>query len=172
MIITKVTNLLNAHCCKIGESHITVVSPPEFTVLSAAGVTIEQVNKIALKESIQLSKVKVVCLGREKVTLEGVEKIVYQIIVKASNLVKIREKIFQLYVKQGGNTALFDPNVRLYVGVNHDAIVLLTLFNKYIKSFWPHITVGFTSGDIFLEQGVYKGTNVCYRPISLKKKTH
>lgn len=72
-------------------------------------------NKIALDGSIQSSKLKIVCLGKEKVTLQGVEKIVYQIIVEASNLVKIREKIFQLYVKQGGNTALFDPKVSLYI---------------------------------------------------------
>jgi hypothetical protein len=78
-----------------------------------------------LKESIQSSKVKLVCLGREKVTLQDVEKIVYQIIVEASNLVKIREKIFQLYVKQGGNTALFDPNVSFYSNGNNYIINLL-----------------------------------------------
>lgn len=92
-----------------GESHITVISPPEFGVLATAGLTIDQVNQIALTEKIQSSKVKIVCLGKEDVN----GKIVYQLIVSAPNLVNIREKVFQLFVKQGGNTALFDPSVSL-----------------------------------------------------------
>ncbi|CEG75211.1 hypothetical protein RMATCC62417_10294 [Rhizopus microsporus] len=127
-----------------GESHITVVSPPEFAVLASAGVTIEQVNDIARKNKIQSSKLKIVCLGKEDVTINNIRKIVYQIIVKSDDLVKIRREIFKLYVQKKGNTALFDP-----------------------ESFWPHITVGFTSSDVFIEQGVYKGANVCYRPILL-----
>lgn len=94
-----------------GDAHVTVISPPEFGVLSAAGITIDQVNKIATDLHIQSSNVQVVCLGKEDVKLAGVEKIVYQIIVKSTDLVKIREQIFKLYVKQGGNTALFDPRV-------------------------------------------------------------
>ncbi|GAA5802482.1 hypothetical protein HPULCUR_007947 [Helicostylum pulchrum] len=129
-----------------GESHVTVISPPEFAVLATAGITIEQVNKIARDLKIQSSKVTIVCLGKEDVVVADLNKIVYQVIVKVPNLVKIRQKIFQLYIQRGGNSALFDP-----------------------QSFWPHITVGFTSGDVFLEQGVYKGYNVCYRPISIKK---
>ncbi|KAI8083194.1 uncharacterized protein B0P05DRAFT_467461 [Gilbertella persicaria] len=94
-----------------GESHITVITPPEFAVLATANVTIEQVNKIARDLKIQSSKVKVICLGKEDVVVSGVEKIVYQIIVSAPNLVKIREEIFKIYAKNGGNTALFDPEV-------------------------------------------------------------
>ncbi|CAO3700796.1 unnamed protein product [Rhizopus microsporus] len=127
-----------------GESHITIISPPEFAVLASAGVTIEQVNDIARKNKIQSSKFKIVCLGKEDVVINNVRKIVYQIIIKSEDLVKIRREIFKLYVQKKGNTALFDP-----------------------ESFWPHITVGFTSSDVFLEQGVYKGANVCYRPILL-----
>lgn len=93
----------------LGESHITVISPPEFGVLAAAGITIGQVDQIALKEKIQSSKVKIVCLGKEDVN----GKIVYQLIVSAPNLVNIRERVFQLFAKHGGNTALFDPSVSL-----------------------------------------------------------
>ncbi|KAG1143230.1 hypothetical protein G6F37_008048 [Rhizopus arrhizus] len=94
-----------------GESHITVISPPEFVVLSTANVTIDEINKIAIKHSIQSSKIKIVCLGKEDVVLKDERYVVYQIIVKSSDLVKIRQEIFKLYVKNGGNTALFDPNV-------------------------------------------------------------
>jgi hypothetical protein len=74
-------------------------------------VTIGDINTIALKHNIQASVFEVVCLGKEDVVISDVRKIVYQIIVRASNLVKIREAIFKLYVKQGGNIALFDPQV-------------------------------------------------------------
>lgn len=94
-----------------GESHVTVISPPEFAVLATAGITIEQVNKIARDLKIQSSKVTIVCLGKEDVVVADLNKIVYQVIVKVPNLVKIRQKIFQLYIQRGGNSALFDPQV-------------------------------------------------------------
>lgn len=81
-------------------------------MLATANVTIEQVDAIAKKLHIQKSKVSIVCLGREEVVEKGVDMVVYQIIVKAPNLNKIREEIFKVYYKQGGNPALFDPNVR------------------------------------------------------------
>ncbi|KAI8340359.1 hypothetical protein EDC96DRAFT_449941 [Choanephora cucurbitarum] len=81
-----------------GESHVTVITPPEFAVLANGGVTIDQVNKIARDLSIQSSKVKIICLGKEDVVISGVQKIVYQLIVDAPNLVKIREEIFKIYV--------------------------------------------------------------------------
>ncbi|KAI9260216.1 hypothetical protein BY458DRAFT_516527 [Sporodiniella umbellata] len=132
-----------------GESHITVITPPEFAVLATANVTIEQINRIALQHSIQSSPLHAVCLGKEDVVLKDNRHVVYQIIFQVPNLVKIRQAIFQVYVKQGGNTALFDP-----------------------YSFWPHSTVAFTSSDLFLEQGVYKGANVCHRPIRWIKASH
>lgn len=97
-----------------GDSHITVISPPEFAVLAAAGITIDEVNAFARQSKIQSSKVTAVCLGKEDVLLAGVQKVVYQILVKSPDLVKIREKIFLSYVKKGGNTALFDPKVSIH----------------------------------------------------------
>ncbi|KAI8361728.1 hypothetical protein BD560DRAFT_404536 [Blakeslea trispora] len=129
-----------------GESHVTVITPPEFAVLATGGVTIDQVNKIAHDLNIQSSKAKIVCLGKEDVVISGVRKIVYQLIMDIPNLVKIREEIFKIYANNGGNTALFDPH-----------------------SFWPHLTVGFTSSDVFVESGVYKGYNVCYSPVKVTK---
>lgn len=94
-----------------GESHVTVISPPEFAVLATAGVTFDEINTFARQSKIQQSKVTPICLGKEDVLFEGVQKVVYQILVKSPDLIKIREKIFQLYAKKGGNTALFDPQV-------------------------------------------------------------
>ncbi|KAI9314858.1 hypothetical protein BX666DRAFT_1964179 [Dichotomocladium elegans] len=129
-----------------GESHITVLTPPEFTLLSTANVTQDEVNDIALAHNIQSTKFETVCLGREEIVLDGKTYIVYQIIVKAPALVSIRQEIFRLYASKGGNTALFDPDF-----------------------FKPHITVAYTVGDVFEQNGVYKGYNVCYAPIIITK---
>ncbi|KAI7863384.1 hypothetical protein BDF14DRAFT_1885219 [Spinellus fusiger] len=126
-----------------GESHITVITPPEFTVLAAANITIDEINTIARAQHIQSSRFKIVCLGKESIIKDGKDYTVYQIIVSSPDLVTIREKIFHLYYSRGGNTALFDP-----------------------RTMWPHITVGYTISDLFVEMGIYKSANVCYRPLS------
>lgn len=118
---------------KKGESHITVISPPEFAVLATANITIDEINKIAIKNSIQSSKIKIVCLGKEDVVLKDERYVVYQIIVKSSDLVKIRQEIFKLYVKKGGNTALFDPNV------THQQIIYV--FSYFLYSHFGRISL-------------------------------
>ncbi|CAO3622887.1 unnamed protein product [Cunninghamella blakesleeana] len=123
-----------------GEAHITVISPPEFNVLASVNITIQDINKIAKKNNIQSSPFKAICLGK----VSQKDDVVYQIIVTSPALVKIREEIFRLYYSKQGNVSLFDP-----------------------RSFWPHITIGFTDHDLFIEGGVYKGFNACYRPITL-----
>ncbi|KAG2181589.1 hypothetical protein INT44_008404 [Umbelopsis vinacea] len=123
-----------------GEAHITVISPPEYEVLAKVNISIDDINTIAAEHNIQASKFRVICLGKAELQ----ENSVYQLIVSSPDLVDIRTKLFQLYWSKGGNTALFDP-----------------------KSFWPHITVGFTEHDLFLENGVFKGDNLCWRSIEL-----
>ncbi|KAL0078937.1 hypothetical protein J3Q64DRAFT_1734052 [Phycomyces blakesleeanus] len=125
-----------------GESHITIVTPPEFDTLAVAGVTIEEINAIAREQRIQESKFDIVCLGKAELVQDGKNYIVYQIIVESPSLVKLREKIFTLYYSKGGNTALFDP-----------------------RTFWSHITVAYTISDLFVDQGIYKSANVCHRPL-------
>jgi len=57
----------------------------------------------------------------------------------APGLFDIRREIEKLYRKRGGEGALFQA-----------------------ESFWPHVTVGFTYRDMFLEDGVFKGLNSCF----------
>lgn len=95
----------------IGEAHITVLTPPEFTTLQTANVTLQEVNDIARKLHIQSTHFDLVCVGKETLIKDGVDNTVYQLIVSAPNLVKIREAIFRLYYSKGGNPAVFDPRV-------------------------------------------------------------
>jgi len=58
--------------------------------------------------------------------------------------VDIRREIQKLYVKKGGVGALFEA-----------------------EAFWPHVTVGFTYRDMFLEDGVFKGHNSCFGRVEM-----
>ncbi|GAB5592959.1 hypothetical protein Unana1_07859 [Umbelopsis nana] len=122
------------------EAHITVISPPEYNLLSNANITIDEINGLAAEYKIQESAFEVMCLGRVKLN----DNVVYQLVVRSPDLVRLRTKIFQLYWHKGGNPALFDP-----------------------ESFWPHVTVGYTEQDVFIENGVYKGHNICWRAVKL-----
>ncbi|KAI8986444.1 hypothetical protein BDB01DRAFT_610368 [Pilobolus umbonatus] len=124
------------------EAHITVISPPEYDILAASGMTIDEINSIALDMSIQSSVFDIICIGKEDVIVNRERSVVYQFIVHSPNLLAIRRKIFQLYSDYNGNTALFDP-----------------------ESYWPHVTIGYTLTDVFVQHGVYKGSNVCYSPV-------
>src|SRR5262249_17970784 len=66
-----------------GESHITVITPPEFwKILKPAGVTIDEVNAIAVSNRIQDSDFDIMCMGRERSTINGTDHEVYSILLK------------------------------------------------------------------------------------------
>ncbi|KAG0351640.1 hypothetical protein BG005_008860 [Podila minutissima] len=132
-----------------GESHITTIPPTEYdNILHPAGVTIEELNALAAKNNrLQRARFGLECLGRvQVVTKDGVFQQSVQIILKNyKDILSYRNDVFKLFVKKGGNPALFAPD-----------------------NFTPHITIGFKNRDIFIEDGVYKGKNACIHPIVAK----
>ncbi|KAG0021409.1 hypothetical protein BGZ80_002466 [Entomortierella chlamydospora] len=107
-----------------------------------------ELNAIAThKNALQRSKFELECLGRVQVTTaDGVFHQSLQIILKNyKDLIRYRQQVFELFVKKGGNPALFDP-----------------------ENFTPHITLGFKIRDIFVEDGVFKGKNACIHKIVAK----
>ncbi|KAJ1735576.1 hypothetical protein LPJ72_001800 [Coemansia sp. Benny D160-2] len=142
----------NATIHSRGEAHITVITPPEFDlVLKPGGVTIEEIESIATANGIQNARLMPVCLGRFNGTLpdpaHSTDKagfLLYSLVVADvySDLLTIRRKIFKLYGEKGGQGALFQP-----------------------EAFWPHVTIGYDRQDLFIEDGIYKGSNYCYAPI-------
>ncbi|KAF9272799.1 hypothetical protein BGZ68_002082 [Mortierella alpina] len=133
-----------------GEAHITVITPPEFDrILRPAGVTIQHLDDLATtglqKDRLQKAKFGFECLGRVQVVSKpgNVFQQAVQIILKDyGDLVDYRWDVFSLFVKKGGNPALFDP-----------------------ENFSPHITLGFRHRDIFEVDGVFKRKNACIRQI-------
>ncbi|KAJ1952376.1 hypothetical protein EC988_003590 [Linderina pennispora] len=139
-----------------GEAHITVVTPPEFDqVLKPAGITIQEIEAIAKARRIQSARLRPVCLGRFKASLptpasdaDKGQFTLYSLVVADvhGDLLAIRQDIYKLFRKRGGEGALFQP-----------------------EAFWPHVTMGFDRRDLFITDGVYKGSNYCYAPIRLSK---
>ncbi|KFH67042.1 hypothetical protein MVEG_07565 [Podila verticillata NRRL 6337] len=132
-----------------GEAHVTTILPTEYdNILHPAGVTIEELNALAVKNNrLQRARFELECLGRvQVVTKDGVYQQAVQIILKNyKDIVSYRTEVFKLFVKKGGNPALFGAD-----------------------NFTPHITVGFKHRDIFIEDGVYKGKNACVHSIVAK----
>ncbi|MDF1761762.1 MAG: hypothetical protein P1U40_14610 [Coxiellaceae bacterium] len=127
-----------------GDSHITVLTPPEYLILKPY-LSPESLDKIAMQENIQQSSFHVVCLGQgQAVSKYGVVLNTYFLVVKSPDLVRLRKKIFEQFVAHGGMPSRFDPD-----------------------HFTPHITVGFTERDLFEQDGVYKQKNSCFLPVKI-----
>lgn len=137
-----------------GEAHITVINPQEYDqVLSKAGVRMSEINEIAKRANIQAAKYTISCLGRSRLSLDkdkpNVKSDTYYLVLSSPALVKIRQEVNRLYLRKGGEPSLFSP-----------------------EAFWPHITVGYTTRDVFLfPDGVFKGTNTCWRKLAPKSSS-
>ncbi|KAF9903179.1 hypothetical protein EC991_004087 [Linnemannia zychae] len=142
--------LSNGTLISRGESHITVILPTEYdSILSKVGVTMQEINALATKNNrLQRSKFDIECLGRvQTVTQPGsvFQQSVQLILKNYKDIVAFRGDVFKLFVKKGGNPALFAA-----------------------ENFQPHITLGFKNRDIFIEDGVFKGKNACIHKVQLK----
>lgn len=119
-----------------GEAHITIITPVEYNQVLKPFVSIQEISELAVKMDIQNWKFKILGLGEAQAKLDGVDNQTYFLIVKSKKALEFRNKVFNLYVKNGGHASRFDP------------------FN-----FYSHITVGFTKRDLYESDGVIKGIN-------------
>jgi hypothetical protein len=116
-----------------GEAHVTVITPPEYDNIISRYVSIDEIEKIALKDSIQTSDLKIIGIGKGSAVLNGKNEDAYFIIVQSKNLLKIRQDIYQAYLRNGGPADAWDP-----------------------KHFYSHITIGFTVRDLHEADSVIK----------------
>jgi 2'-5' RNA ligase len=128
-----------------GEAHITVVTPVEFwELLRPKGVSMKEIEAIAKTPSIQGLRFKVVCLGQGTAKLEDKIENTYYAVVESPDLIALRQRVQELFVKKGGKAAEFNP-----------------------KAYYPHITLGFTKRDLHESDGVVKGKKTCIAPINI-----
>ncbi|MEM9494146.1 MAG: hypothetical protein AAGC55_33680 [Myxococcota bacterium] len=119
-----------------GEAHITVITPPEYVFTLRPYITIGEIHDIARSMNIQSAEFALVCLGRGQDTVADQLEQTYYVVVESEELREIRREIFRRYTANGGEPSKFDPD-----------------------EFWPHITIGFPTTDIFT---VRTGANSCW----------
>lgn len=121
-----------------GEAHITVVTPVEYDKVLKKHISIAEITKIAEEAKIQDLKFTPVCIGRGEKELNGKPEKVYYVVVDSSDLIDLRGKIEEIYVKNGGRPQEFVP-----------------------EKFMPHVTLGYTARDLHIEDGVSKNRASC-----------
>lgn len=130
-----------------GEAHITVITPPEaqgwFNADKKGINFLISTEEIQQKYMLSMQKTgfEVVCLGKQE---DGMGKVAYYLVVKAPELLAMREEI-QLELERRA----------LFTGKS-------TSFKA--NKFYAHITLGFIKGDV---HGVSKGPETCIEPVQL-----
>lgn len=120
------------------DSHVTIITPPEYQTILKPYLTPQQIDNIAIAAHIQRAHFKVICIGRGVAYDNNKQLQTYFLVVQSPDLVKVRKKIFDAYVRNGGDPSRFDP-----------------------QNFMSHITIAFTDRDLFESDGVFKQKNSC-----------
>jgi 2'-5' RNA ligase len=119
-----------------GETHITVVTPPEWETLSKK-VEPAEIDGLAQKLGMQNISYEPVCVGLGQKDQKDQKLQTYFVVVKSPGLLEIRQKLEDLYRERGG-TGSFEA-----------------------MHFHPHITLGFSERDLFEQDGVIKDESSC-----------
>jgi hypothetical protein len=127
-----------------GEAHITVITPMEYQILKEK-IQMPEINYQAQLGKIQQARFKPLCVGRGRMQIDGQPESTYFIVVESTDLLKLREKISEVYISRGGDSAKFKPEI-----------------------YYPHITLGFTKRDLHIEEGIYKDISSCIESLDPK----
>ena len=130
-----------------GEAHITVVTPIEYYDVLKSKISIQEIEELAIRIGIQSADFKIKCLGRGKLKVNNKTDETYYIVVDSDKLLAIRKEIQSLFEKKGG---------------------LVNSFNA--ATYYPHITVGFTSRDLHESDGVIKNSETCISDFNYNPK--
>ncbi len=116
-----------------GESHLTVVTPPEYNQVLSRFLSEDEIDGIAKSLELQQSDIVGLGLGTGQVTVQGEVQQTFFLIADSSKARQVRHAIHQAYVSKGGRASDWDPSW-----------------------YFPHVTVGFTHSDIHEHQGLLK----------------
>ena len=132
------------------ESHITVITPPEGkTDFFPGSIGIDKVLPTAeminmYKRGIQDTSFEIKCVGMQK----NATNTVFYLVVETEDILDIREEIYDIVQDE-------DPIIPFHP----------------TKEYYPHITIGFVGGDVFVDEDgnkVSKGLDTCVAGIKYK----
>lgn len=128
-----------------GEAHVTVITPPEFKKIQHL-IPMKEIQQIAWNNGLQETPLKLICIGKGQHREGPALGVTYYVVVQADRLFEIRRKIADAYVQKGGQTSEFMPDL-----------------------YYPHVTLGFTTRDLHLEDGVVKDESSCVFQLKSEK---
>lgn len=97
---------------------------------------------MALENNIQSLNWTAECVGTASLVINNNTETVYFVVVNSPALFELRKKINEAFIRNGGDKKAFDPN-------------------KYE----PHVTLGYTKRDLFMEDGVSKNKISCWKSL-------
>ncbi len=133
------------------ESHITIITPPEGkTDFFPGSIGIDKVLPTAeminmYKGNIQNTSFEIECVGMQK---NATNTVFYLVVKEAEDILDIREEIYEIVQDE-------DPTIPFYP----------------TNDYYPHITIGFVGGDVFVDENgnkVSKGKDTCVAGINYK----
>lgn len=116
-----------------GEAHVTVITPPEYANVIKPYVSMQRIEELAKQADIQHSVIDILGIGSGEAVINNKKEQTYFLIVASNDLLNLRYRIYDEYIKNGGPKGAWDP-----------------------AHFYPHITIGFTLRDLFEADGVIK----------------
>lgn len=116
-----------------GEAHVTVITPPEYANVIKPYVSMQRIEELAKQANIQHSVIDILGIGSGEAVINDKKEQTYFLIVSSDDLLNLRYKIYDEYIKKGGPKNGWDP-----------------------AHFYPHITIGYTLRDLFESDGVIK----------------
>lgn len=108
-----------------GEAHVTTITPPEYSNVLSTHLSMNEIEAIAAANKIQNADLLILGVGSGKKEINGTSEETFFVIVDSQKLRQIRNEIWTLFVKKGGDPKSWDPTW-----------------------FFPHITVGYTKQDL------------------------
>lgn len=126
-----------------GDAHITIVTPPEYKNLSKI-LNPEEIREIFLKEAEQSRFIRPVCIGKG----ESKKDQTWFVVVEVTSVGRAREALNKLYIERGGSQNDFSAT-----------------------DFYPHVTLGFNSRDLYAQDGVIKNEATCKFPTGHSRRT-
>ena len=127
-----------------GESHVTVLTPPEYDAIKAL-VPIKEIHALAKKRKLQSAKIQAVCLGQGQAQIGAEVEGAFFVVVKSNELLEFRREIRDLFLSRGGDKLGFVSDI-----------------------YRPHVTIGFTKQDLHEADGVLKDERSCLYPLAVK----
>lgn len=121
------------------EAHLTVLTPPEYWSLHSH-LKMQEINAKFL-DQLQKLTFRIKCLA--KAEKDGIQT--FFLVAESEEIIQFREKIYQLFISNGGDPRAFNPRV-----------------------YYPHITVGFNKRDLHERDEILKSSSYCVANIKDK----